>query len=167
MTENEQDVPADEPQVDEDWKSQVQAEKEAGTDDEPQADEPAADEPTADEPTADEPAADEPAADEPAADEPAADELAAEGVPEASFSTLISVLATQAMVALGEGIPGQQEQTPVQLSLARYHVDTLSVLQEKTAGNLSDEETALLKQVLYQLRMMYVTVQKQGDAAQD
>ncbi len=141
MTENEQDVPGDKPQADEDWKSQVQAEKEAGTDDEP-------------------------AAEEPAADEPAADEPAAEGVPEASFSTLISVLATQTMVALGEGIPGQQEQSPVQLSLARYHIDTLSVLQEKTAGNLADEETALLEQVLYQLRMMYVAVQKQDDAAE-
>ena len=167
MTENEQDVPVDKPQADEDWKSQVQAEKEAGTDDEPAADEPATDEPATDEPAADEPATDEPAADEPAADEPAADEPAAEGVPEASFSTLISVLATQTMVALGEGIPGQQEQSPVQLSLARYHIDTLSVLQEKTAGNLADEETALLEQVLYQLRMMYVAVQKQDDAAQD
>ncbi len=132
MTENPQDVPADEPQADEDWKSQVQAEKEADT----------AEEPTAEEPTA-------------------------EGVPEASFSTLISVLATQTMVALGEGIPGQQEQSPVQLSLARYHIDTLAVLQEKTTGNLSEEESAMLEQVLYQLRMMYVGVQKQGDAAQD
>ncbi|MEC9004362.1 MAG: DUF1844 domain-containing protein [Planctomycetota bacterium] len=132
MTENPQDVPADEPQADEDWKSQVQAEKEADT-----------------------------------AEEPAAEEPAAEGVPEASFSTLISVLATQTMVALGEGIPGQQEQSPVQLSLARYHIDTLAVLQEKTTGNLSEEESGMLEQVLYQLRMMYVGVQKQGDAAQD
>jgi hypothetical protein len=167
MTENEQDVPADEPQVDEDWKSQVQAEKEAGTPEEPAAEEPAAEEPAAEEPAAEEPAAEEPAAEEPAAEEPAAEEPAAERVPEASFSTLISVFATQTMVALGEGIPGQQEQSPVQLSLARYHIDTLSVLQEKTAGNLSDEETALLEQVLYQLRMMYVSVQKQGDAAQE
>ncbi len=147
MTENPQDVPADEPQADEDWKSQVQAEKEAGTAEEPTAEEPTAEEPTAEEPTAEEPTA--------------------EGVPEASFSTLISVLATQTMVALGEGIPGQQEQSPVQLSLARYHIDTLAVLQEKTTGNLSEEESAMLEQVLYQLRMMYVGVQKQGDAAQD
>jgi hypothetical protein len=167
MIENEQDVPADEPQADEDWKSQVQAEKEADTAEEPAAEEPAAEEPAAEEPAAEEPAAEEPAAEEPAAEEPAAEEPAAEGVPEASFSTLISVLATQTMVALGEGIPGHQEQSPVQLSLARYHIDTLSVLQEKTAGNLSDEEAALLEQVLYQLRMMYVGVQKQGDAAQE
>jgi len=152
MTENPQDVPADEPQADEDWKSQVQAEKEADTAEEPTAEEPTAEEPTAEEPTAEEPTAEEPTA---------------EGVPEASFSTLISVLATQTMVALGEGIPGQQEQSPVQLSLARYHIDTLAVLQEKTTGNLSEEESAMLEQVLYQLRMMYVGVQKQGDAAQD
>jgi hypothetical protein len=64
------------------------------------------------------------------------------------------------MMSLGQmPIPGQQ-QPEVNLPQAQYVIDLLSVLQEKTKGNLSPEETTLLEDLLHQLRMMYVAVEK-------
>lgn len=139
MVENEQDSPLDQPQADEDWKSEVEAEKQSQA------------------------AEKEGGSEDQASDESASQQSAATGVPPASLTTLVSLLATQAMVALGQGIPGQEESPTVQLDLARYHIDTLAVLEEKTQGNASDEEAGLLQQSLSQLRMMYVAVQQQAD----
>ncbi|MFW6066159.1 MAG: DUF1844 domain-containing protein, partial [Planctomycetota bacterium] len=44
----------------------------------------------------------------------------------------------------------------VDLDLAKFHIDTMAVLEEKTKGNLSDEEAKLLDQALYETRMTYV-----------
>jgi hypothetical protein len=44
--------------------------------------------------------------------------------------------------------------------LARQDIDLLSVLEEKTRGNLSGDEERLLSQALYDLRMRYVEVAK-------
>ncbi len=40
--------------------------------------------------------------------------------------------------------------------MAKQTIDILNMLQEKTAGNLSEEEENLLKNILYDLRIMYV-----------
>jgi hypothetical protein len=40
--------------------------------------------------------------------------------------------------------------------MAKQTIDILSMLEEKTAGNLSNEEKNLLKNILYDLRLMYV-----------
>jgi hypothetical protein len=81
-------------------------------------------------------------------------------LPPASFDMLLTTLATEAMMSLGQmPIPGQQ-QPEVNLPQAQYVIDLLSVLQEKTKGNLSPEETTLLEDLLHQLRMMYVAVEK-------
>ena len=45
--------------------------------------------------------------------------------------------------------------------MAKHLIDTLDVLQQKTKGNLTSEESALLTNYLYQLRMLYVAVQSQ------
>jgi|GEM_PF-441822 len=87
-----------------------------------------------------------------------------EVAPEASFSTLVTVIAAQAIGALGEGAPEQDGKPKVRIELARYHIDTLSVLQEKTQGHLTKEEGALLEQYLHQLRMLFVSLQQRGDA---
>jgi len=94
----------------------------------------------------------------------ASDSDSEEAAPEASFSTLVTVIAAQAIGALGEGMPEQGSKPKVRIELARYHIDTLSVLQEKTQGHLTKEEEALLEQYLHQLRMLYVSIQQRGDA---
>ncbi len=75
--------------------------------------------------------------------------------PPASISTLFSMLTTQALVAMGQlAIPG--EVPAVRLDYAKYYIDLLDVLEEKTRRNLMGHEADLLKSSLYQLRMLYV-----------
>jgi len=96
---------------------------------------------------------------------PPASSEAEEATPQASFSSLVTFIAAQTVVALGEGSSEQEEKPAVRLDIARYHIDTLVVLQEKTQGHLSEEEAALVEQYLHQLRMLYVSVQKNDEAA--
>jgi uncharacterized protein DUF1844 len=82
-----------------------------------------------------------------------------EGEP-TGFETLVSYLSTTAMFQLGL-IPGPSgERIPVDLPNARRTVDMLEVLREKTRGNLTPEESRLLEDVLYELRMGYVEQEK-------
>jgi hypothetical protein len=79
-------------------------------------------------------------------------------LPEGNFAALISMLATQALFALGLlQIKGQEERKP-DLELAKYNIDMLHVLEEKTRGNLSKEEEIVLANTLNELRMGYVKV---------
>jgi hypothetical protein len=72
------------------------------------------------------------------------------------FRTFVISLSTSAMLHLGE-IPDPDAGEPqVNLELARHSIDILSMLQEKTRGNLSDEENNLLQTLLTDLRMKYV-----------
>jgi len=78
------------------------------------------------------------------------------GLPPASFETLISTMVTQALFAMG-AIPDPRTGQRIQhLDLARHHIDMLTVLDEKTRGNLSEEETNLLSGALYELRTRYI-----------
>jgi len=52
------------------------------------------------------------------------------------------------------------ERIPTDLVNARRTIDLLEVLQNKTAGNLSDDEARMLEEVLYELRMSYIEVQR-------
>ena len=82
--------------------------------------------------------------------------------PEASFSFFVSTLALQASIFLGQ-IPNpatnKKEKNLVQ---AKFLIDTLSIIKDKTKGNLTGEEDNLLENVLYELRMQYVAVNKEG-----
>jgi len=79
-------------------------------------------------------------------------------LPEGNFAALISMLATQALFALGLlQIKGQEERMP-DLELAKYNIDMLQVLEEKTRGNLTKEEEIVLTNTLNELRMGYVKV---------
>ena len=76
--------------------------------------------------------------------------------PAGDFSLFLSSLSMQAMMALGE-VPHPATNAPQEdLEQARYLVDILGLLQEKTKGNLTQEESSLLEGVLYELRMKYV-----------
>ncbi|HDZ21976.1 MAG TPA: DUF1844 domain-containing protein, partial [Phycisphaerae bacterium] len=118
--------------VDDDWKAQAQAEKEKLT--EQQAEDAQADAP--------------------------AGGSAGEGrqVPGASFEVLVSSLVTQAMFALGAIEDPTSKKRYLDLDLAKHHIDMLAVLDEKTKGNLTDDETKLLNQALDESRMHYVQV---------
>ncbi|HEX7008578.1 MAG TPA: DUF1844 domain-containing protein [Phycisphaeraceae bacterium] len=78
------------------------------------------------------------------------------GLPAANFLTLISTLATQALFAMGAVADPRTGQRYQNLDLARHHIDLLGVLEEKTKGNLTDEEAATLATTLYELRTRYV-----------
>lgn len=76
--------------------------------------------------------------------------------PETDFGYFLSSLTLQAMTALGE-IPHPATNLPQEnLEQARYFVDLLGMLEEKTRGNLTAEEISLLEGALYELRMKYV-----------
>lgn len=81
--------------------------------------------------------------------------------PPASLMLLINTLATQAMGAMGLIADDKGQPMPANFDFARHFIDTLAVLEEKTKGNVTDEEAAFLKEALHQLRMTFVAVGKQ------
>jgi hypothetical protein len=78
-------------------------------------------------------------------------------LPEADFSFFITTLAVQASIALGAMPNPVTNELEVNLSQAKLIIDTLAVLKEKTQGNLSTEEDSLLENMLYELRMQYLS----------
>ena len=76
------------------------------------------------------------------------------------FETLVSYLSTTAMFQLGL-IPGPSgEYIPADMPNAKRTLDLLEVLQQKTRGNLTASESRLLEDVLYELLMSFVEIQK-------
>ena len=115
--------------VDEDWKAEAQREKEIL------------------------------AAKEEAEKEKPQEEKPARGpLPKGNFAALVSMLTTQAFFALGLlQVKGQEKREP-DLELAKYNIDMLEILEEKTKGNLTEEEQEVLSNYLNELRMGYVKV---------
>lgn len=81
-------------------------------------------------------------------------------VPTPSLGSLVQSLVTQILFYLGDLSTRGTEPT-VNLDMAKYNIDVLSVLEEKTRGNLTDEEQKLLDSALYEVRMRYVSVASQ------
>jgi len=76
--------------------------------------------------------------------------------PPASIVVLVSGLTSQALIGIGElpnPISGKRERN---LDEAKFSIDMLQVLQDKTKGNLTDEEKRYLDTVLYDLRMRFI-----------
>jgi hypothetical protein len=130
---------ADKKRVDESWKEQVEREKQSR-------------------PTAPGPEAPRSA---PQAEPPPA--AGGEDVPQARFDLFISGLAVEALIALGDMAHPTTRRQSQNLEQAKYLIDLLGVLEEKTAGNLSVDEQRLLRDTLYQLRMRYLN--KSGGVA--
>jgi hypothetical protein len=81
---------------------------------------------------------------------------------EATFSTFVLGLSTQALLHLGE-IPNPVTQAvEPDLEAARQVIDILGVLRDKTRNNLEPGEQALLDSALYDLRMRYVELVRRG-----
>jgi hypothetical protein len=77
-------------------------------------------------------------------------------LPPGNFAALVSMLTTQALFALGFlQIKGQEKREP-DLAMAKYNIDMLETLQEKTKGNLTDEEQKVLSDTISELRMGFV-----------
>jgi hypothetical protein len=110
--------------IDEDWKSQVAAEKEAAR----HAEEPAK-----------------------------APSSARSPLPAVNLTFLVSTLYLQGAIALGL-LPNPVTNTPnVELEQAQHAIDLLAMLQQKTEGNRTPEETGELEAALHELRLAYIT----------
>lgn len=81
-------------------------------------------------------------------------------LPPASFGTLVQSLMTQVLFYLGDLAPRGGEAS-MNLDMAKHLIDTIAMLEEKTANNLTDEEKRLLDAALYETRMRYVNVASQ------
>jgi hypothetical protein len=94
----------------------------------------------------------------PRRERPAAREDVEEALlPEVTFATFIFSLGSSALLHLGEMPDPQTNQRTVRLPLAKQTIDILGMLEEKTRGNLDEDEQNLLRTLLYELRMKYVS----------
>jgi hypothetical protein len=81
-------------------------------------------------------------------------------IPEASFSLFTSSLVTQALISLGEVENPFSKKNEQNLDQAKFTIDTLEIIREKTKGNLTEDETKLLDTALYDLRMGFIEKSK-------
>jgi hypothetical protein len=126
--------------IDEDWKAQVQAEKEA-----------AAKDATTAKPK-----------DSVGAD---AFEVGDVPMPPASLELLLSTLATEALVALAEVPHPMTGKLQLRTNHAKYLIDTIDVLRQKTQGNLTPVEQQAIDGLLHQLRMVFVAKMSEPEQA--
>ncbi len=84
------------------------------------------------------------------------------GVGGPTFLDLVMTLQMGAMVNLGMVQTAEGRKSPVNLPAAKDSIDILEILQEKTKGNLGEEESGVLSEGLYHLRMAYVAAMNAG-----
>ena len=77
-------------------------------------------------------------------------------LPEVTFSTFVLSLASSALVHLGEVPNPETGKTSRDGDLARNAIDLLTMLDDKTRNGLNPEESKLMRDVLYELRMKFV-----------
>ena len=75
---------------------------------------------------------------------------------EGVFASFIFSLGTSASIHLGEEPDPVTGEMKVSLPQAKETIDIISLLEEKTRGNLTQDEEQLIKNILYALRMRYV-----------
>jgi hypothetical protein len=132
--------------IDEDWKTQVEAEREAAR--RAEQGEP---------PTTEPPAAEPPAAEPPTAERPSPG--AQVHLPPPDLSFLIGTLYLQATIALGLMPHPSTKKAEPQFEQAKHTIDLLAMLEQKTEGNRTADESAELDAILHELRMAYVQLQ--------
>lgn len=77
-------------------------------------------------------------------------------IPTPDFKFFISTLSLQALIALGELENPVTRKKEQELNQAKFIIDTLDMLKDKTGGNLDEDEKDLLENILYELKMKYV-----------
>lgn len=132
--------------IDSDWKSQAQAEKEklAAQERERAAKQPAGGA----------------AAGGPRTGAAKGGEAGMPDMPEANFDELLRLLLGQALLYMGAFPDPETGRAVVSLEMAKLHIDLLQVVETKTKGNLTPEESSALTRVLAELRMQFVEVAK-------
>lgn len=88
-------------------------------------------------------------------------------VPPLDFNALVLSLGSSAIVHLGEApdpTTGQKRDQP-EFPMAQQSIDLLAMLQEKTRGNLTDEEARFLDNMLFDLRMLFLQVSQRQSPA--
>jgi hypothetical protein len=84
------------------------------------------------------------------------------GEPERSLVGLFMMLASSALMALGEVDPATGQRAQRDLPMAAEIIDTLALLREKTEGRRSSDETKVLEELLYDLQLRYVSATKRS-----
>ena len=132
--------------IDSDWKAQAQKEREKLADKERQSKE----------------AAEKARQAQPAipgmAPSPGSDPGQPQGMPPADFQALVGTMVTQALMYMGAFPDPETGRAVVSLEHARFHIDLLGVLNEKTKNNLTPEEAGDLSQALQELRLRFVEI---------
>ena len=81
-------------------------------------------------------------------------------MPVVTFSAFVLSIASYALVHLGEVPDPESGEIGRSLEVAKHNIDILSMLKDKTAGNLDADEMRLIDSVLYELRLKYVMADK-------
>ncbi len=89
-------------------------------------------------------------------EKPPKEETSYSPLPEVNFSSLILSLSSTAFLHLGEIPDPSTGKKTKDLALAKHVIDTIGMLKEKTAGNLTMEEKQLIENILTELRLRYV-----------
>ncbi|MBW1667388.1 MAG: DUF1844 domain-containing protein [Deltaproteobacteria bacterium] len=92
--------------------------------------------------------------------EPQKEERQRAPLPEVNFNSLIFSLSSSALLHLGEIADPQTGQKKKDLALAKHTIDTIAMLEEKTRGNLDEEEKRFLASILTDLRLRFVKAAK-------
>ena len=130
--------------VDEDWKTRVQAEKEAAKQQQQESEENGKSD------------------QQETAPRQETDPRQEIPLPPPSLAYLATSLATQAMMSLGLASLPDSEKLEVRPQEAQHLIDTIAMLQEKTEGNRTPEESAMFDSFLHELRLAYVRVNQPG-----
>ena len=77
-------------------------------------------------------------------------------MPKVTFASFILSLNTTALFHLGEIPHPESGKSNVDLELVKHAIDTLSILRDKTRGNLDKNEEELVTNILYDLKIRYV-----------
>ena len=72
-------------------------------------------------------------------------------MPKVDLTTFFLSISAAAMQSL--------QATPPDLSMAKHNIDLLNLLEEKTKGNLTPDESQLIAHLLYQVRMTFVQIE--------
>jgi hypothetical protein len=83
-------------------------------------------------------------------------------LPEPSLIGLVTGISAQAMVSMGM-FPSPTGETEIKLNQAKHLIETIAILEAKTNGNRTDEESAKISNVLHELRMLFVAAQKEQE----
>ena len=82
-----------------------------------------------------------------------------------SFNAFVVSLATTAAVHFGDVADSESgEKQTANFAAAGHAIEMLALLEEKTKGNLTDDEVRFIRQVLYELRLRYVEAKKNSES---